>query len=266
MWQAELAEATIVMGRKLLPAAQRTALELSNLWDEGLKLPGIFKGKTAQALPELSLETTATQAAGIKTAAKPVDIHVSSSPNLQLHDVAPGQSWKPKGLWASEKLEWVPTTRPLSRQDAVKGFAYQVDTGNARMLEVATPEQFQDLIRRYGKLSEFPSRYESKISLSNLELGKISRASDSELMAFQNSDINWNEVAKKFDGIRFSGYREIKSSVPVPHWFDGLDLRSSVTWNNVDRVKVTPLGKVPSYYEPGFQEKLKALIGKATGA
>lgn len=261
MWQA--VEATIAISRRFLPSAERAAAQLL---DESASLPAALKSKTAHGLPEFSLDAAAAERTMFAKAPRPVDMHVSQAPDLHLNlrDTDPGSYYKPRGLWTSDKLAWVPSQGTVSRHDVVRGFAYHVDTSKAQMMDVATPENLQNLIRRYGKANEFPSRREGPISLSNIDLSKIGRASEPEFEAFKHSDINWSAMARDFDGVRFSGYQNIKREVPVPHWFDGLDLSSSVTWNNVGKVQVTPLGKVPSYYEPAFQEKLKALITRAS--
>lgn len=262
MWQA--IEATIAVGRRLLPSAERAAAQLL---DESASLPAAIRSKSAHGLSEFSLDAAAAEKTFVgKASTRPVDMHVSQTSDLHLNlrDIDPGSYYKPKGLWTSDKLAWVPSEGTVSRADVVRGFAYHVDTSKAHMMDVATPENLQNLIRRYGKPNEFPSRREGPISLSDINLSKIARASEPEFEAFKHSDINWASLAKDFDGVRFSGYQNIKRQVPVPHWFDGLDLSSSVTWNNVGKVQVTPLGKVPSYYEPAFQEKLKALITRAS--
>ncbi len=263
MWQSELAEATIALGKKLLPSVQNAWHGLSGLMEEGAELPAVFKSKAIQGLPEISIEGAGADVSGLEAAAKTVDTHVSASANLTLRDINPGIDWKPKGLWASDKLAWVPREGPISPTDVVRGFAYHVDTSGARIFNVASRDNLQSLIQRYGKLSEFPSRTEAKISLSDIDLGKLHGASEPELRAFRNSDINWSEMAKNFDGIKVSDYQRIRGAGPIPSWFDGLDMNSSVTWNNVGKVKITPLGKVPSFYDPAFQEKLNALVARA---
>lgn len=261
MWQA--AEATIALGSKLLPSGERLAAGWSNLLEVGGKFPTVFRGKAAQGLPEVSIETTGSELKTLAPAAKPVDIHVSAAEDLTLFDVSPKSSFKPNGLWASDKLEWVPQGRPISPLDVVRGHAYHVDSTGARMFDVANADGLQSLIRRYGRTSEFPSRLEGKLSIPDIELSKMRNAAEPQLYAYKNSEIDWGEMAKSFDGIRFSNYRGVKDSVLVPRWFDGLDLSSSVTWNNVGRVKVTPLGKVPSLYDPRFQDKLSDIVSKA---
>lgn len=260
MWQAEAAQVAIKLGRMLLPSL-RASEEASGLLLEGGTLAK--SAKSVSGLPGMSIESAGAEIATLGKVAKPVDMHVSALPELKLRDIDPGTSWKPNGLWTSDKLAWVPKEGPISSHDVVRGFAHHVDTSEARMFEVASRDGLQSLLQRFGKPSPFPSKLDGKINLGEIDLAKIGKASEPELRAFRNSDVDWREMSKSFDGIRFSNFRSIKSEGPVPSWFDGLDLSSSVTWNNVNKVRATPLGKVPSYYEPAFHEKLNALIAKA---
>lgn len=109
MWQAEAAQVAIKLGRMLLPSL-RASEEASGLLLEGGTLAK--SAKSVSGLPGMSIESAGAEIATLGKVAKPVDMHVSALPELKLRDIDPGTSWKPNGLWTSDKLAWVPKEGP----------------------------------------------------------------------------------------------------------------------------------------------------------
>ncbi len=274
MWQKDIAKAAIELGKELIPSVEQKALNFLGIVSErtksstsGLDLQGAaLAGRTESALSKPILDAAERSAANSLPSLKFVDVHVSESANLaqELRNVDPGNSFKPQGLWTSNKMAWVPRGPSVSPLDAVGGHAYHVDTSQAKFLEIGTTSDLEKFLQRYGTPSSFPSRLDGKISMPDIHLDNMHTASPPEVMALRHSEVNWQEVAKKYDGVRFSNQQQISRGGFRPDWYRSLDLDSTVTWNNVDKVKVTPLGKVPSPFKPNFEQSLDAIVKRAT--
>jgi hypothetical protein len=133
--------------------------------------------------------------------------HYSAKPIHKLRDLSPEEVgkliMKPNGLWLSEEDSWKEWCNESCMFNLSKAYKYEATVDISKLYIVDSIESLNTLQKEYYDADEYA--------------------------------IKWAEVAKKYAGIQFTNYIDVKNKYmkqfsPESIWFMGVDIDSVCIW------------------------------------
>lgn len=140
-------------------------------------------------------------------------------------------SMKPRGLWLSQDEEWYNwcIKEQFSTCDIENCYIYNAKIDKKKLIIIASLQDLENF--------EFFYKFENKEKRN----------------VFESNKINWEKVYKKYDGIAFENYDQIKKQMLSNNifksiWFFGVDINSICIWRPKNVIKEWKLIRDKKYF------------------